>query len=152
MKLHALLLLLHLLAVTVWVGGMFFAHLCLRPAATESFEPTQRLPFLLRVYARFFRWVTVAVALVLLSGFAMLHRSLPGAVPPAWHTMMALGLVMAAIFASILIGPYRAMGRALATNDIPAAAEAQGRIRRRVLTNLILGLLTIVVATLGLAF
>jgi len=151
MKLHALFLLLHLLAVVIWVGGMFFAHLCLRPAALEHLQPPQRLPFLHGVYRRFFRWVTVAIVLVILSGFAMLHRSGFATVPPAWQLMMVAGLVMSAIFVSILLGPYQTMGQALAAADIPAAAAAQGQIRQRVLINLILGLLTIVVATIGLA-
>jgi len=45
---------LHLLAAIVWVGGMFFAHLVLRPAAMEL-EPAQRLALWLRVFDRFFQ-------------------------------------------------------------------------------------------------
>ena len=40
---NRLLLLLHILAVVVWIGGMFFAHYCLRPAAAEKLSPEQRL-------------------------------------------------------------------------------------------------------------
>ncbi len=49
---HALLL-LHLLAVVAWVGGMFFAHFCLRPAAVEVLEPPARLPLMLAALRRF---------------------------------------------------------------------------------------------------
>ena len=45
---------LHLLGVVVWVGGMFFAHMALRPAATELLEPPQRLPLLQATLMRFF--------------------------------------------------------------------------------------------------
>ena len=34
---------LHLLGVLIWVGGMFFAYMALRPAAAQLLEPPQRL-------------------------------------------------------------------------------------------------------------
>jgi len=49
--------LIHLLAVLIWVGGMFFTHLVLRPAAVETLEPPQRLKLLDAVFRRFFNWV-----------------------------------------------------------------------------------------------
>ena len=42
--LRPLLLFLHLAGVIVWVGGMFFAYFCLRPAAVRVLQPPQRLP------------------------------------------------------------------------------------------------------------
>ena len=151
MKLHAILLFLHLLAIVAWVGGMFFAHVCLRPAAAESLEPAQRLALWQGVFARFFRWVAVAIAATLLSGFGMLHRSGFAAMPGAWHAMMDVGLLMTAIFVSILLGPYRAFRQALAAGDIAQAAAAQGKIRLRVQINLVLGIANLATATLGLA-
>ena len=41
---RSILLLLHLSGVIVWVGGMFFAHFCLRPVAALQLPPPQRLP------------------------------------------------------------------------------------------------------------
>ena len=38
-------LFLHILAAVIWVGGMFFAHQMLRPAAGKL-DPAQRLPLL----------------------------------------------------------------------------------------------------------
>ena len=46
--------LLHLLAVLLWVGGMFFAHFILRPAAVEALEAPQRLKLMDAVLRRFF--------------------------------------------------------------------------------------------------
>ncbi len=37
--LTALAFLLHVLSAVVWVGGMFFAYLCLRPAAAALSTP-----------------------------------------------------------------------------------------------------------------
>ena len=40
------------LAIVVWIGGMFFAHYCLRPAAAEKLSPEQRLPLLVKTRRR----------------------------------------------------------------------------------------------------
>ncbi len=49
-----LLIALHLLAAVVWVGGMFFAYMALRPVAATLFEPPQRLPLWTQTFTRFF--------------------------------------------------------------------------------------------------
>lgn len=71
MRLHYLLLFLHLLGVVVWVGGMAFAYLCLRPAL-GVLPPPQRLALMCAAMARFFRLVWAALACILVSGPAML--------------------------------------------------------------------------------
>lgn len=152
MKLHALLLFIHVVAALVWVGGMFFAHLCLRPAAQEALNGPQRLALWQAVFPRFFRWVAGAIVLILVSGGGMLARANLASVPAAWHGMMGIGLVMVAIFVSILLGPYRQFREAMAYQDLPAAAAAQIRIRQRVLVNLVLGLIIVGLATAGTVF
>jgi uncharacterized membrane protein len=47
---------LHILGAVVWVGGMFAAYVCLRPAA-GALEPPQRLALWRRFFAKFFLWV-----------------------------------------------------------------------------------------------
>ena len=150
MTLHAFLLCLHLLAATVWVGGMFFAHVCLRPAALQTLEPPQRLALWQALFARFFPWVNGAIATLILTGGGMMHRAGSGNLPPAWQLMATIGLVMTAIYLSIRLGPYRRFGHAQAVADLAAAAKAQGEIRRRIFVNLMLGLVTLIVATLGM--
>jgi len=49
-------LVLHSLSAVLWVGGMFFAHQVLRPAAA-ALEPGPRLTLWSRVLGRFFGWV-----------------------------------------------------------------------------------------------
>ena len=34
-----ILVMLHVLAVVIWVGGMLFAHMQLRPVAADQLEP-----------------------------------------------------------------------------------------------------------------
>ena len=45
---------LHLLSAVIWVGGMFFAHMALRPAAAQVLEPPHRLQLWVQVFKRFF--------------------------------------------------------------------------------------------------
>src|SRR6516165_2169196 len=66
----AIAVILHALSAVVWVGGMFFAHQALRPAAVVL-EPGPRLLLWARVLGRFFAWVIGAVVLLLVSGLAM---------------------------------------------------------------------------------
>ena len=63
-----LALFFHLSGMVVWVGGMFFAYVCLRPAAGNVLEPPQRLRLWTGVFSRFFPWVWLSVAAILGSG------------------------------------------------------------------------------------
>lgn len=146
---HDLLVFLHLAGVIVWVGGMFFAHFCLRPVATAQLPPPQRLPLLAGVLGRFFAAVAFAVLAILGSGFALVAAPGFAAVPLHWHLMMAAGLVMAAVFAFIYAGLFPRLRAAVAAADWPAAGAAMNGIRRLVATNLALGAFTVAVASLG---
>lgn len=146
---RATLLLLHLAGVIIWVGGMFFAHFCLRPVAATQLPPPQRLPFLAAVLGRFFRVVAVAVVVILGSGFARMATTGFAQAPLHWHMMSGLGLLMAVIFAVIYLLHYPRLKAAVTTSDWPVAGAATNRIRLLVATNLALGVVTLLVATLG---
>lgn len=142
------IVLIHLLAVIVWVGGMFFAHVCLRPVAAAQLPPPQRLPLLVAVLGRFF--AAVGVALLLLWGSGLVRFAQVGAAIPAhWHAMLGLGSVMTVIFAVIVLRFYRRLRAAVAAQDWPQAGKAMNSIRLLVLVNLILGFATVAVAMLG---
>lgn len=144
-----LAILLHLLGVVVWIGGMFFAYLCLRPAVS-ALEPPQRLQLWLGTLGRFFRWVWAAVAAVLGSGFYMLGViAEAGRVPLHVHVMLGIGVLMTAIFAYVFFSPYAALRLAVAAQNWKGGAAALNRIRVAVAVNLGLGLVNIVVATAG---
>jgi len=142
------LIFLHLAGVVIWVGGMFFAHYCLRPVAAAQLQPAQRLPLLAGVLGRFFGAVEVAVGTILGSGFAMMFIVGFKHALPHWHIMMATGLVMAGIFVYIDAVLYRR----LAAENWPAGGAAMERIRKLVAFNLHLGIATILIATLGTYF
>jgi uncharacterized membrane protein len=138
---YQIALTLHLLGTIVWVGGMFFAHMALRPAAQELLEPPQRLPLLKRVLDRFFQWVWAAILLILTSGYWIFFATHGGKTLLYVHIMSGIGLVMTGLFAFLYFGPYRKMGRALAAGDLPAAGAAMALIRRIIGINLVLGLI-----------
>ncbi len=142
------LVLLHLLAVIVWIGGMFFAHFCLRPVAAAQLPPPQRLPLLAAVLSRFF--AIVGAALLLLWGSGLVRFAQAGAaIPASWHAMLGIGTVMTLIFGLIVFRFHRRMLAAVSALDWPAAGAAMNSIRQLVLANLVLGFLVVAVAILG---
>lgn len=136
----------HLFGIVVWVGGMFFAYMALRPAAAELLTPPQRLPLWNGTFARFFPWVWISVMLILTSGLYMIML-LGGfkALPLHVHMMFAVGLVMMLIFGYVYFVPYRALGQAVRAQEWPSGGEALARIRRLVGLNLSLGLINVVI-------
>jgi uncharacterized membrane protein len=148
--LYTTMLLLHVLGVVVWVGGMFLMHVAVRPAAVDLLQPPQRLPLLASVLERFFFWVHIAIAALLLSGLGMI---LEGGgfrnAHPSVHVMFAIGLAMMAIFVHIRVGPFKRLQAAVSASDWPLAAQRVEQVRQLVTTNLVLGIVTIAVATIG---
>lgn len=149
MELLPLLLFFHVAAAAVWVGGMFFAHQCLRPVAADLLEPPLRLRLWRRVLARFLAWVWLCVALIAATGLLVLNSMGFAAAPRPWHAMLGFGLVMMGIFAYVFFVPFAALRRAVAAEEWKYGAAALAQIRRLVGVNLALGFLTIAIATLG---
>jgi uncharacterized membrane protein len=141
--------LLHVLGIVVWVGGMFFAYMALRPAAASVLEPPQRLTLWAGVFDKFFPWVWVSVVLILLSGLHMLMVFGGVAAPHYALTMLAVGIVMMLIFGHVFFSPYKKLKRAVAAQDWKAGGAALAQIRLLIGINLSLGLLTIAVVFLG---
>lgn len=141
---------LHVLGIVVWVGGMFFAHQILRPVAADLLEPPLRLPLWVGVFKRFFPWVWASVAVVLVSGLLMIGL-LGGmsSVPLPVHAMLGSGIAMMAIFAYVFFIPFAHLQRSVVNQDWKAGGAALANIRQLVGINLLLGLITIAIATTG---
>ena len=145
-----ILLFLHLVAAAFWVGGMATLHFAVRPLAIASLEPPQRLPFMAGALARFLRGVDIALALLWVSGLAMLMAT-GGFKGTHWrvHAMLALALVMTVLYGLVRGRAFPAMRRAVAAKEWPAAAAPLDTIRRLVAVNLTLGTLVFAVALIG---
>ena len=63
--------------------------------------------------------------------------------------MLILGVSMMIVFAHVFVAPFGRLGRAVAAEDWPAGGLALGQIRRMVGINLVLGLVTVTIATVG---
>jgi uncharacterized membrane protein len=146
----SLLLALHLLAAVVWVGGMAFAILVLRPSLVVL-EPAQRLALHGHVFRRFFLIVWHALPIIGLTGFAIMFGYLGGFAGVNWavHLMNLTGLVMAAIYLYVFFVPWKAMRAALSAGDNQAAVASVEQIRGLIAVNLALGLFTVFIAAFG---
>ena len=146
---YSALLLLHLLAIVVWVGGMVFALFCLRPAALAVLSPPQRIPLMHAALGRFFKLVVLAIALLLVSGAGMILIAGGKHMPIAWMWMIGLGVVMMTIFFHLRAVSFSRLGKCVEAGDWPAAARHLEQIRVMVLLNLAIGLTIIAVMKLG---
>jgi uncharacterized membrane protein len=140
----------HILGAVVWVGGMFAAYVCLRPAV-GLLETPQRLALWRRFFAKFFPWVWVSVVLLLVSGYYMLLTSFGGfhGAPLYIHAMQGAGWVMIALFAWLFHGPWLKFKRAVDAQDWPAAGARINDIRQIIMINLPLGLIVVVIGGTG---
>ena len=142
---------LHLIASAIWVGGMFFAYMALRPAAAEILEPPARLKLWSKTFARFFVWVWAAVIIIPASGYWMIFQ--------IWGNLQSVGLdlklmhiigwVMVFIFMFVFFVPYRRMNQAIDQQDFPKAGNYLALIRKLVAVNLMLGLVVTAIAGAG---
>lgn len=141
----------HLLATLVWVGGMFFAYMILRPSAGEI-AIEARMPLWSRVFARFFLWVWLSVASLAASGVALVFLTNGGftALSAPVSAMMALGLTMTAGFAFVYFVLWRRFRAAVSATAWQQAGQHLNQIRRLVGANLLLGIATVVVGVSGL--
>jgi uncharacterized membrane protein len=145
-----LALALHILGAVVWVGGMFAAYLCLRPAA-GALEPPQRLRLWRGFFRKFFPWVWVSIVLLLASGYWMLVTYFGGFAdtPPYVNLMQGLGWVMIGLYAWLFHGPWIKFKRAVDAEEWAAAGAQLERIRAIIMINLPLGLIVVIVGGTG---
>jgi uncharacterized membrane protein len=142
---------LHLLAAVVWVGGMFFAYMALRPVAAAQLQPPLRLALWAGVFRKFFPWVFAAIAIILASGYWMVLSFYGGfdAVGMHVHLMIWSGYVMMLIFLHVFFAPFTRLKRAVAAEDWPAGGKALAQIRVLIGVNLAIGLMVVVMASGG---
>lgn len=145
--------LLHVWGIVIWVGGMFFAYMALRPAAVQTLEPPQRLPLWAATFDRFFPWVWVSVVAILGSGLYLIAAYGGFAAVGLYvHAMFTLGVVMMLIFGHVYFAPFRKLKKGVAAKEWKAAGAALSQIRVLVGINLAIGMVNIAVVLLGKFF
>ncbi len=145
--LYPVALALHVLSAIVWIGGMFFAYMCLRPVLGDR-EPAERLQIWVGVFKKFFPWVTVAIGLLFVSGFYLIYVNGGfSAIGYYVWAMLAIAVVMTGIYKFLLLAPFRHLCRGVEEQNLKVAAFALGTIRKLVATNLVLGIVVVCLAT-----
>ena len=140
---------LHALAAVIWVGGMFFAHVLLRPSVAEL-AAADRLALWRRVLGRFFPWVLGCIAVLLITGYAGL-LGLGGFARAGMHVhvMQLTGWIMFLLFFHLYFAPWRRFQKAVADGAMDEAGRQLATIRKVVGINLVLGLLTAAIGASG---
>jgi uncharacterized membrane protein len=142
---------LHLLAAVIWVGGMFFAYMSLRPAAARVLEPPQRLQLWVHVFKLFFIWVWLSIITVLATGYWMLFGVFGGFANAGMHIhlMHGAGIIMVLIYLHVFFAPYRRLRHAVIVQDYPEGGKRLAQIRKLIALNLSIGLIVVVTASGG---
>ena len=143
--------LLHVVAVVIWVGGMFFAYMVLRPIAASQLEPPVRLTLWAGVFGLFFPWVWTSIVAILATGFWLIFSKFGGmgSSPLYVHAMLGLGIVMMLIFMHVFFAPYGRLKKAVTAQDWPAGGKALAQIRMLVGINTLIGIATIAIGAGG---
>lgn len=144
---------LHVLAVIVWVGGMFFGFAALRPTL-NSLDTLAAARIWAGVLGRFLPWVWGAIAVILASGVYMVFNSYDGFAHVPWFVqfMMGVGLIMMAAMGHVTFAPFKRLRRAVAGNDAVAATKAMRQIRIIMGVALALGIAVVIVIMSGAYF
>ena len=142
---------LHVLSAMIWVGGMFFAYMAMRPAVVEVIDASQRGLLWCRTLSRFFLWVWAAVILLPVTGYWMIFSVFGGMSGVGWHIhlMQGVGIVMILIYFHVFFAPFWRLKQAVANQDPQEGGRQVGQIRKLVGINLILGLIVVVVGAGG---
>lgn len=140
----------HILSAIIWVGGMFFAYVVLRPSL-GFLEPPERLILWNKVFPRFFFWVWIAVIALPVSGYIQVFIGFGDitAAGMAVQIMQGIGLLMIAIYIFLYFATFAEFKSAVEAEDWPRAGGALAKIRRLVGINLALGLLTSIIGATG---
>jgi len=148
MSLVAFVYVLHVLSAVLWVGGMFFAWMILRPAVIAALEGPARLKLWVQVFPRFFVWVWCAVILLPVTGIGMIHLNFSGfqTAPRYVQVMIGLYVVMVALFLRISTLNLPQLRKAVDAEQWADGAAALGGIRRLVGINLLVGIAVVGIA------
>lgn len=154
--LYGILKTAHLLSIILWIGGMIFSRYFLGPAAAKL-EPQTRATLMQDTLGRFFRMVSYAVAIALISGIWMTGRVAKMAIvagtnfslPLPWVAMMGLGFIMAGFFLLIRYSLYTKLVKQVAAADWQGADNSLLTLRNWVGANLVIGLLILLTMGVG---
>ena len=144
--LNALAIIFHLIAINIWVGGMFFIIIVLGNVVSTLEEPAQQV-FWQDTLKRFFFWVWLAVIWLLGTGFGMIFYRFGGINFTPWYVlvMACLGIAMAVVFMVIYFIFYKNFEREFTAGNIEGSRRQLRIIRGLGIVNMVLGFCVVVV-------
>jgi len=148
--LNALAIVLHLIAINIWLGGTFFSVVVLHRALSRL-HTEQQQALMDTVLRRFFGTIWIAMLFLLTSGGWLVYSLFGGlAQAPLYVRLMVLfGLTLSLVFLVIYFVPYRYYKRASRAGDLSAARRQLVRIRLLSMLSIVLGLCVVLVVGAG---
>ena len=146
----AIAIILHLLAINIWVGGTFFSVVVLRYAVL-NLEPEQQAKFMQRLLPRFFFWVWIAILFMLSSGSWMVYKTFGGlgTAPLYILLMLGFGVTMVLNFTLIFFEPYQHYKKVIENGDITEAQRHLAMIGNLSKINVALGICVVIAIGAG---
>lgn len=144
----AIYLSLHTLAAVFWIGGIFFAYMVMRPVSVQL-EPPARLRMWVSIYTRFFPWVWIFIAVLILSGYLDMFARFGQSPLLYLIAMQVVGWLMILIFAWLYFVLFARLRRAVAAENWSEGGAVMNPIRRVMAVNLGLGVLISVIGVAG---
>lgn len=141
---------LHMLASVLWMGGLFFALVVLRPAL-DGLSEDERRRLWGRLLPRAFAVAWICVVILLVTGYGVLYFGYEGLAGAGTHVriMEWLGLVMFLMFGWMYFRPFRQFMQALAEDDRQRQAVEMVRLKGANGLILALGLIVLALAATG---
>lgn len=142
---------LHVLFAVIWVGGMIFVQLALRPVVVAQLAPPAQAALMRAVLDRFFVLVWLAVLIIPLTGFWTIFAGYGGMshLGAHIHYMTGIGSLMVLIYIGLFFFLFIPFKRALAAGQPERARALMTRLRLLIWVNLVLGVSVILVASGG---
>ncbi len=143
----------HIAGVVIWIGGLFFTTVVLAPVLqAEIAQASARIPLLHAILRRFFLWVWIAGAALLISGYTMVPLFYGGfaALSVPIQMMMGLGTLMVMLALHVYFAPLKRLRRAVRDQDWKAGGRALDQVRLLSGINLLLSLVVILMGVWGM--
>ena len=146
----AIAIILHLLAINIWVGGTFFSVVVLRHAVLHL-EPEQQTCLMQSLLPRFFFWVWVAILVLLSTGGWMVYKTFGGigTAPLYILLMLGFGITMMLNFVLIYFEPYQHYKKAIAQDHMSEAERHLRMIGNLSKLNIVLGICVVIAIGAG---
>jgi uncharacterized membrane protein len=145
-----LVLAIHILAVIIWLGGLFFLAIVLGPSA-RALDAAAAPSFWHLTLTRSLAWGWLSLVVIVGTGVAMVFLVFGGYgyLPNIHRVNMAIGIPAIALYGYTSLMPWHQFGRAVRSGDGGVAAKKLHQVRTLLATILVLALSAAFVSALG---